>query len=306
MAKDQLRKYIWILDTIYRAGTDGISKKDLNDRWCRSPFNYDGTGIPDRTFIEYKKAIEENFDITIACKVSGGYRYYIENVADINTDTIKRWLLSSFSINNMVHERKRLSDRIILEEIPSGNKYLMTVVQAMNDGDRLRITYKGFHRDEPFTSLVEPYCVKVFRQRWYMVDHSPESGKIKIHALDRIVSLEISGEKFDFPDSFSPAAYFRDSFGIMVDSAELDVEDIRVKVYDKYNKRKYFRLLPLHHSQKEIEKQPEWSVFEYHVYPSYDFLQELLSHGPEVEVISPQWVRDEMERKISEMVKLYR
>lgn len=305
MAKDQLRKYIWILDTLYHAGAEGITKKDLNEKWKRSSYNYDGSGIPDRTFIEYKKAIEDNFDITISCKVSNGYRYYIDNLSDLNSDRIKNWLLSSFAINNMIQESKRLSDRIILENIPSGNDCLMTVIQAMNDSRRLKITYKGFHHDVPHTSVVEPYCVKVFRQRWYMVDNDPGTGKKKIHALDRMLRIEITDETFIFSDSFVPSAFFHDSFGIMVDSEDLDVETIRLKVYDDFNKRKYFRLLPLHHSQKEVEVQDSYSIFEFRLYPSYDFLQEILSHGPEVEVLSPQWVRDEISYKVTEMAKLY-
>ncbi|MGM9742516.1 MAG: hypothetical protein ACI3ZC_05610 [Candidatus Cryptobacteroides sp.] len=54
---------------------------------------------------------------------------------------------------------------------------------------------------------------------------------------------------------------------------------------------KYFRSVPKHHSQKEIEPIDGWPAFTYHVAPTYDFKQELLSHGKYIEVLSPDLLR---------------
>ena len=40
----------------------------------------------------------------------------------------------------------------------------------------------------------------------------------------------------------------------------------------------YFRSAPKHHSQKEIEPIDGWPAFTYHIAPTYDFKQEMLSH----------------------------
>ena len=87
---------------------------------------------------------------------------------------------------------------------------------------------------------------------------------------------------------------------------ELDVETIRLKVSEAGNKRKYFRSLPLHPSQNEVERYTDYSVFEYRLYPTYDFFQEVLSHGAEVELLSPEWVRGELRYMVEEMHALYR
>lgn len=297
------KKYIWIVNKLYTTG--GISYKELAKAWENSVQNDEGSTIPKRTFDDYRNAIEDTFDLNILCDASDGYKYKLHDAESLRKDTVKSWLLSSFAVNNCIQESRKLKQRILFERIPSGNESLMCIIQAMQESKILRLTYQSFHHDQPSTFLIEPYCVKIFKQRWYMVAHNPEKERIGIYALDRIQRLEQTNEVFTFPDSFDAEAYFRDSYGIMVTPEELDVETIRIKVSDKNNKRKYLRLLPLHPSQEETEKHTDYSVFTYRLYPTYDFFQEILSHGGEVEILSPEWVRKEIRTLIEEMLKVY-
>ena len=76
MTKDLFDKYIWLVDTIHRAGR--ITLREINEKWAMSPL-YDGADIPRRTFNNWKEAIQQAFDINIECRRVGGYHYYIEN-----------------------------------------------------------------------------------------------------------------------------------------------------------------------------------------------------------------------------------
>ena len=303
MAKDMFKKYIWIVNKLYTTG--GISYKDLVKAWEGGVLNDEGTTIPKRTFDDYKHAIEETFDVNIMCDASDGYKYRLCDAESLQKDAEKSWLLSSFAVNNSIQESRKLRQRILFEQIPSGNELLMRIINAMQENKIIRLTYQGFHHEQPYTFPIEPYCVKVFKQRWYMVARNSARNKIAIYALDRIQRLEQTEEDFAFPDTFDAEAYFHDSYGIMVMPEELDVETIRVKVTDKNHKRKYLRMLPLHHSQEETEKHKDYSIFTYRLYPTYDFFQEVLSHGAEVEILSPKWVREECKWMIEEMLKLY-
>ncbi|KKY60746.1 helix-turn-helix transcriptional regulator [Tannerella forsythia] len=304
MAKHQFRKYIWIIDRLFRTG--GITYKELAEAWENSSLNDDGRPLPKRTFDDYKRAIEETFDLNIICNASSGYTYRIENTDDISKDHIKSWLLSSFAVNNIIQESRKLKARILFERIPSGNELLMTIIEAMQTDRRLQMTYQSFHCERPRTFLADPYCVKVSRQRWYVVVFEPECRKIRTYALDRMKRIEPTDESFVFPDTFDAETYFADAFGVIVVPEELDVETIRLKVSEAGNKRKYFRSLPLHPSQNEVERYTDYSVFEYRLYPTYDFFQEVLSHGAEVELLSPEWVRGELRYMVEEMHALYR
>ena len=170
----------------------------------------------------------------------------------------------------------------------------------MRDSHALRMTYRGFYSDSSATFDVDPLCVKVFRQRWYMVGDS-EAGR-RIYALDRIVSLETTAEKFIMPEDFDGASYFSGSYGVIVDGS-LPPEIVRIRVAAPQNL--YIRSLPLHHSQNEVETTDVGSVFEYFVSPTYDFVQELLSHGPDLEVLEPASLRAEVASAAAEMAKLY-
>ncbi len=172
-------------------------------------------------------------------------------------------------------------------------RFLTTVIEAMRDSRTLELTYRSFWRAEASTFEVEPFCVKVFRQRWYMVARSVSDGRIRIYGLDRIGELRQTEHPFELPADFDAHGYFADCFGIIVDE-EYDVERVRIGGIQ----RDYVRTLPLHATQTEIEITEENSVFEYRLRPTIDFQQELLTHAVNaegwMEVLEPLWLRERM------------
>ncbi|MDR0866412.1 MAG: WYL domain-containing protein [Candidatus Symbiothrix sp.] len=299
MAKDLFNRYIWLVDTIYRAGK--ITFEEINEKWLRND-NSEGKEIPLRTFHNHRIAIEQLFDININCNRRNGNTYYIENTEDIEKGGVRSWLLNTFAVNNLINESHKLKNRILFERIPSGQQFLTPIIEAMRDGLRIEITHQSFWRDESYTFEIEPYCVKIFKQRWYVLAYNSYYDALRIYSLDRIQNLRVTDTQCETPD-FNPEDYFNDSFGIIVDE-EIDPCTVELKVSEP--KRKYFNALPLHDSQQEISTTDEYSIFRYFVRPTYDFRQELLSHGAEIEVLSPAWFRDEISAITKKMNKLYK
>lgn len=287
-------RYVWLVDTIYRAGR--ISFEEINERWLRSSLNDTGEDLPIKTFHNHKNAIQQMFDIDIACDRRGGYVYYIEHAEDMEQGGVRTWLLNTFAVNHLINESHHLKRRILFEEIPSGQRFLTTIIEAMRDNRTLELTYRNFWQEKSFTFEVEPFCVKVFRQRWYMVARSKSDDQIRIYSLDRIEELLTTDNTFELPADFNAHEYFADSFGIIIDE-DYDVERVRVRIGGI--QRKYVRSLPLHASQTETEVTEENSVFEYRLRPTVDFQQELLTHAvnadSEMEVLEPEWLRERME-----------
>lgn len=288
MAKDLFNRYIWLVDTIYRA--DGITFEEINEKWLRNSMS-EGLDLPLKTFHNHRKAIEDMFDINIVCDKRGGYKYYIENADDMEKGGVRTWLLNTFAVNNLINESHHLKRRIVFEQIPSGQNFLTPVIEAMRDGMSIEIKYKSFWRQDEYTTEVEPYFVKVFKQRWYLIARNKIKDAIRIYALDRIHALSQTGNAFVMPKDFSPEEYFYNSFGI-ISQDNCPPEIVELKVYG--TQKEYFRTLPLHHSQEEVENADGYSIFRYYLSPTYDFIQEILSHGCEVEVLSPQRLRDEV------------
>lgn len=288
MAKDLFNRYIWLVDTIYRA--DGITFEEINEKWLRNSMS-EGLDLPLKTFHNHRKAIEDMFDINIVCDKRGGYKYYIENADDMEKGGVRTWLLNTFAVNNLINESHHLKRRIVFEQIPSGQNFLTPVIEAMRDGMSIEIKYKSFWRQDEYTTEVEPYFVKVFKQRWYLIARNKIKDAIRIYALDRIHALTQTGNAFVMPKDFSPEEYFYNSFGI-ISQDNCPPEIVELKVYG--TQKEYFRTLPLHHSQEEVENADGYSIFRYYLSPTYDFIQEILSHGCELEVLSPQHLRDEV------------
>lgn len=298
MTKDLFDKYIWLVDTIYRARK--ITFEEINERWLRSRLS-EGEDIPLRTFHNWRIAIEQVFDININCNRKGGYYYYIENADDMQKGGVRNWLLNTFAVNNLINESHHLKRRILFEEIPSGRKYLTSVIEAMRDGLEIELYYQSYWYEEPSTYTLQPYCIKVFKQRWYVIGFCKERNNIRTFSLDRIQQLTTLDAKFVYPKDFDPEAYFADYFGIMIENKKL--ETIRIKVYGMHVQ--YIRALPLHHSQCEIETTEDYSIFEYRMKPTLDFRQELLSRGADVEVLAPLTFREEMIQSVDKMSSLY-
>lgn len=172
-----INRYVWLVSTIYNRGP--ISLADLQSRF--EVYFGGGENLEERTFYRYTDAIEELFDIEI--KYNRMLRgYIIDNREDIDNMAMRKWLIQTFSVNSLLGESKKLKNRILLEETPSGQYYLMPIIKAMRENMVLQITYHSFHRSAEATFMVEPWCVKLFEQRWYMLGKS-EGFKSHVYML---------------------------------------------------------------------------------------------------------------------------
>jgi len=300
MSQNQINKYVWLVETLYRAKK--ITLKEINRRWLDTDLS-EGLEIPRRTFHSWKNAVEEMFGLVIMCDKSDGDRYYIENREVLEDDGLQRWLLNTMSASNTLLDNKSLSDRILLESIPSGQTFLEDVMKAMKQGKVLEITYKSYWREHESTFRVAPYCVKLFRQRWYLVGNSVNEGKIRIYSLDRFLEAKLTDEPFEYPKDFSPEVYFEGCFGIIREES-CPLETVKLKVSP--NQANYLRSLPLHHTQKELVQTADYSIFSVEVRPTFDFRQELLWNGDALEVLEPLWLRKEMAAIIKQMGNHYK
>lgn len=293
------QRYVWLVDIIYRAGR--ITFEEINDKWINSGLNSFGEDFPIKTFHNHKTAIGDMFDIDIECDKRNGYTYYIDNSDDMNRGGVRSWLLNTFAVNNLINEGHKLKHRILFEKIPSGQQFLTPIIEAMRDGVTVEVTYQNYWHDKSYTFEVQPYCVKIFRQRWYVIGNSAKE-EIRIYSLDRVQSLQITENKFTLPAEFDGEEYFANSFGI---SNYGRPEFVKVKVFNTEKKDRYFKSLPLHHSQEVVEQTEDYTIFRYYIQPTYDFRQELLSHGAEIEVLSPKWFREEIGNIFKDQVLNY-
>lgn len=296
---DLLGRYVWQIDTIRSHGR--ITLAEINERWKHSRLGY-GDDLPKRTFNNHRKAIADVFGVYIECDKKHGYKYYIDHPEDLEGDSFRTWLIDSYATLNQLKADRTLEHRIQFEKMPSGSRFLTRILEAMRFNAAVKITHQGFDRPMPSTFEVEPYAVKVFNRRWYLIGRSVYTNDVRIYALDRIKDVEMTKKKFKMPRRFDLDEFFEGCVGVIVDR-ETPIERVVIKVYDYA--RNYLATLPIHSSQKEIARDEESVTYSYMVRPNYEFLQALLMQGDQIEVVEPQWVRDEMKQFAENILAYY-
>ncbi len=296
MARDNLSKYIWLLDTVRRHGR--ITLREINKLWQKSDLS-NGDPLPRRSFFNYKQAIQDIFNINLECDPKT-YEYYIDGIDEHSASNVD-WMLNSAATNSIISSATDISHRIFLEDVPSAREHLAIVTQAIRGNNTLRFDYHSYYRSLPNRGVeIEPYFVKIFKQIWYVVGRNIKEDKIKTYALDRMTDVTQTSNTFEMPEDFDPAEYFRYAFGIVVDKGE--PKDIKLRVDS--TTAKYLRALPLHPSQREMVHD-DFSIFTYKMLVTNDLVAELLSRGAQITVLEPRELRIRLQSELKKALDNY-
>lgn len=295
MVSELIRKYIWVLQILIKAGPAGLSLGQILRRWedrWDAPYNR-------RTFNNHREAILEIFGIEIRCDRSTN-RYYVPAGEDVsNTDAAAAWLINTFTVNNLLTlGRERLSGRVSVEDVPSGQRWLTLLMDAMTDNQTVRILYRKYTREEAESLHVHPYAVKEFHRRWYLVGWCEERQAERVYGLDRILDMVPTQERFRMPEGYDVDEVFAESLGIYLPEGR-KAENILFRATEK--EARYLRDLPLHFSQTELET----DLFQIRLIVTDDLVMEFCRLGDRVEVLAPASLRDRIARELVRAAGLY-
>ncbi|WP_219855984.1 helix-turn-helix transcriptional regulator [Pontibacter mangrovi] len=194
-----------------------------------------------------------------------------------------------FTSLNLAHD---LKPYIHLEtRRPQGTENLYGLLHAIKNRCVIRFTYHKFWEDDSSIRTVEPYALKEFRNRWYLMAKDKKDGYVKSFALDRLSLLEITISTFTYPPDFNVDNTYRYCFGIISPSDE-EPQDI-VLSFDPFQ-GKYINTLPLHSSQQVLINNDDEFRIKLRLCVTYDLVMELLSFGDNLKVIEPQSLADDI------------
>lgn len=300
MVTELLQKYIWLVQTFIRAGERGLSLSEITDKWER---RFDSE-YSRRTFNNHREAVEEVFGIRIECNRSSN-RYFIRYTDDVSDESAESaWLINTFTVNNMLRlGKERLSGRVSVEDIPSGHLHLTAVMEAMTEGQKLRISYMKYTSSQAESLTLHPYAVKEFAKRWYLVAHCEERNALRVYGLDRIMGLEVIDGKFKMPSGFDVDELFATSFGTYIPEGKAELITFRTTAKEA----RFIRDLPLHASQEELkDSDKEHVTFSIFVCPNESLIMEFCKHGSRLEVLSPESLRHEVAEQLRAAADLYK
>ncbi len=311
MVSELIGKYIWLVQSLIASGDGGMTFKELNEKYSRRF----GQAYSRRTFNNHRLAVADLFGIDIDCDRSTN-RYFIPYSGDVldNNESIG-WLVNTFTVNSLLSlGKERLSGRVSVEEIPSGQKYLTAIMQAMEDGKELEIAYGKYSSDSSETLHVQPFAVKEHEKRWYLVAFCHERAGAdrrnddinawRVYGLDRITSLQVTDVSFRMPKDFDVDGIFSQSYGIYFPKAGQKPVTIRFKVTDE--EARYLRDLPIHRSQvEENAAKGDGRIFRIRVIPNRNLTMEFCRHAGRLEVIEPEEVRLSVKEELEKAYKQY-
>ena len=241
----KLEIYIWLSDALRHSR--GLTLEEIGRAWERSSL-YEGKPLTLRSFHRYRRELEERFGLRIRCD-RHDFTYRIVEGEDGGGGDMQSWLLDTLAVDNLLKESRDLQDRILFEHIPSGQRHLARIIGAMRDGMVLEMQYARFSDEVPYTTWLHPYFVKVFNQRWYVIGPTGRHPQAPhVDALDRVLSLSETGDRFAYPPDFRPADFFADSYGIFHSTETAGLVYLRAGA----RQAQYMRSLPIHASQYEL------------------------------------------------------
>ena len=299
MISKTFNRYIWLLNLLLQEKQ--LTFDEISQRWQESNLG-DNKPLPLRTFHQHRSAVEELFGVEIKCNPSNGYKYYIANPEVLRNDKTRKWLLNSFNLSNMITAGHNMRDRILFEDIPHGTEYLQTIIDAMQQSKELAIDYQQFYGHRA-SYTIQPYAMKTYHQRWYVLGYIKELDAIRNIALDRLLEMAITAQSFELPEKFNAEKYYENTVGIFVND---DLSPVKVKLKAYGCQIEYLRSLPLHKSQRETaSKYGEFCVFEYKLCLTPELSSQILAMGENVEVLEPIELREEIMRRLENSLIKY-
>ena len=296
-------KYIWLLNTLLEKEQ---SFREIENLWKVNPMHKGGLSI--RTFHECREGIKEMFGVDIACNRAKGNVYYVKNPEVLEEKKLAKWLLRKYSIPKDFATFNGMKDRVLLEEIPLGQTFLDNILDAMQRNVELQIDYQRYERGQEEEHMqtfhFQPYALKVYNRRWYLLGYKKEKEDLRLISLDRVHDLKKTNTHFELPSDFDARKYFADVVGVYVDK---DKQALNVKIRAYGVQAEYLRSTPLHNSQSEgRSKHGEFAEFTYGLCITPEFVSQLLAMGENVEVLEPKELKDEMKERIINMFNFYK
>lgn len=255
--------------------------------------------ISKRTFQRDLKEIETLYGIEI--KFDRSRKVYF--ISDDNQDEYSERMFEALDIFQVLNLNQSISDLIQFDtRKPEGTEHLSGLLYAIQNHFQVQFRYQKFWSDEVEVRTVEPYLLKEFKKRWYVFVYDLERKEFRTFGLDRLFALNITQTKFQHPQKINPKEFFKDCFGI-VGPSDQSPQDIKLKFTE--GQGNYIRTMPLHHSQQILEDNNGEMIVLLKLVPTYDFVQELLSHGEFVQVLAPKNLEKQLKTRMQEALRLY-
>jgi proteasome accessory factor B len=257
-------------------------------------------GFSRRTFQRDMKEIKDLFGFDI--EYSRTNKGYFINHNETDNLNFQR-MMEAFDLFNSLNVSQDLSPFIHLEKRrPQGTENLYGLLHAIKNKFRITFDYEKFYDEEISERNAEPYALKEFKNRWYVMAKDLKDRNVKTFALDGMTNLQITNSKFEYPKDYNIEENYRYCFGI-INPKDEQPQSILLS-FDPFQ-GKYIKSLPLHETQEIVKDDEEALEIKLKLCVTYDLLIELLSYGDNMKVLKPKSLANQIKKAHEQAFKQY-
>lgn len=257
-------------------------------------------GFSKRTLQRDIKEIRNVFGIDI--EYSKSQRGYFINQSENENMNFQR-MMEAFDLFNSLNLAQDLTPFIYLEKRrPQGTENLYGLLHSIKNRLQIKFTYQKFWEEKISQRIVEPYALKEFRNRWYIIAKDYKDNNIKSFALDRLTNLEITNLPYQYPCNYDTEQSYRYCFGIISPN---DGEPHEIILSFEPFQGKYIKTLPLHHTQQVLVDNGQEMKIKLKLCLTQDLVMELLSFGNNMKVIEPKSLAEQIKQEHEKAFRQY-
>ena len=177
-----------------------------------------------------------------------------------------------------------------------------TVINSLFKGVPLDITYYSPHRSETTERSVFPLHLLSYMGSWHLIAFCALRRDLRNFSLSRVMSIEQCATPIELPDGLPTIKeYIRKNFGLFSGGRQVEV-CIRFSpaVSDWIAEQVW------HQDQRSSFEEDGSICLRFPVSDFREIKGEILKHGRHVEVVSPPELREEIQKEIAKMKRIYR
>ncbi len=294
----KIKRYLQILQLIEKSKYPSTAEM-LNS------INDSGIKVSDRQLKRDIESLRYEFGLDIQYSI-GRNGYYIQN-EELTFPYFLKLLEFSQNIDlltSYLKDGSTIADIIEFEDYNSfkGLQYIRDIACCIQNSTEIKLEYKRFDAEVTKSYRLQPYLLREYMNRWYVIGHLAETNEIRTFGLDRIIDLQDLGTKFKRVGNNDVVALFQNVVGINACEGAAP-EEIEL-VCNSYMGN-LLKTLPLHVSQRVVNQQDGEITFSYRLVINLELKQRFLMMATQARITKPLRLKEEILAMIEEAQKFY-
>ena len=182
-----------------------------------------------------------------------------------------------------------------------GIEHLKSLLSAIKNHRIILFNHKNFETGKITKYRINPYLLKEYQNRWYVVGLIKGINEFRAFGIDRIENLEVLTDIFNPDPSLKPSKLFENVVGLTQSMGDPEEVILSFTILQG----QYIEALPLHSSQKVIEKTKNSVLVKLMLIPNFEFKQKILMMGDSVKILKPAWLKKEIINDLKNNLKNY-